>query len=159
VTVARHLFSGSDSGNVAGSSTFMLAWLGAWTVGGIMAIATLWRLLRPGTESVLQLSPETLAYREGRGPVELPFSVFSGSDQLKMWKTLWRKPTSAEIPRASVRNLKLERIEGTLRLTVDQGADRITIGADLGEPELEWLHGVLRDWIPERGSPREPALP
>jgi hypothetical protein len=79
-------------------------------------------------------------------------------EPMKILAALWRKPANVEIARASVRNLRLERIDGSLRLTVDKGAERITIGAALGEPELEWLHGILRDWTPERGSSREPAL-
>jgi len=75
------------------------------------------------------------------------------------WTALWRKPIRVELPRASARNPKLVWIGAGLLLTIDHGADRIEIGTGLEDSDLEWLHGVLCDWVQERRSLREAALP
>ena len=42
--------------------------------------------------------------------------------------------------------MRLERLGERLRLTMDHGPDRVEFGDTLGEPEKEWLAGVLRQW-------------
>ncbi len=153
VTVVRTLWRDSAST----PSLFLLAWLGAWTLVGVFAVATIWRLLRPSSESTLRLSADALAYHEGHSPPALygRGGLFGNRDQWEVPRALWRRRVKVEIPRAGVRNPKLERVGGELRLTIDHGADRVAIGRRLREPDLEWLHGVLREWIPDPGS----ALP
>lgn len=63
------------------------------------------------------------------------------------------------VPRSEVGAIKLERRVSEfsphpLTLTVDAGADRVSLGTRIGgqglkEPELEWLHEVLLGWKDE----------
>jgi hypothetical protein len=154
VTTLRQLLFQPATAN----QSFMLVWVTGWSVGGVMAMAVLVRTLLPATASSLRLTGEALSYREGRMPLTLPSRRAMADANLTSLASVFRRRAArVEIPRADARNPKLERVDGVLRLTVDRGADRITIGPGLREPELEWLHGILRDWVAERASPRAPS--
>jgi hypothetical protein len=136
---------------------FLLVWLSLWTLGGLGVISVVVGAFLPATESSLRLTREALCYRAGRMPPRVrAHRDTEAPDSVPM---IPRRPAPIAIPRAEVRNPKLERVDGVLRLTVDRGADRIPIGPGLREPEPEWLHGILRDWIIDRDSPRAPSVP
>jgi hypothetical protein len=54
-----------------------------------------------------------------------------------------------------IRGFVLDRVGERQRLTFDRGADRVEIGADLREPEREWLFAVLHRWH----APNHPLHP
>ena len=51
-----------------------------------------------------------------------------------------------EMDRDEIPGFRLDRVGERQRLCVDQGADRIEIGAALREPDREWLYVILEQW-------------
>jgi hypothetical protein len=50
-------------------------------------------------------------------------------------------------PRHTLADVRLERDEQAVRLTVQYRLSRVEIGATLGEADKAWLADVLRRWI------------
>jgi hypothetical protein len=48
--------------------------------------------------------------------------------------------------------IRLERVGGRQRLSLDWGAERVEIGRRLREPGREWLAEVLRRWAGQAPS-------
>ena len=51
------------------------------------------------------------------------------------------------VPRHTLGDVRLERNEQAVRLTVQYRSSRVEIGAPLGEGDKAWLADVLRQWI------------
>lgn len=102
-----------------------------------------WYTLRGPRWARLILGPEGLRYQPGRHVV--------------------KKKLCAErphvVPRPELGEIRLEPLEGRRRLTVDHGAERIEIGAELRDPEREWLAAVLRNWAGRPASTPRPTAP
>jgi hypothetical protein len=111
---------------------FISAWLAFWTFGGIAAMAALWALIRPPRPERLTFGEGELAYDPGTSSAS---EVNTG-----------RRGAVKTIALAELGKIKLVRLEGQQRLSIDHGADRIEIGPSLREPEREWLADVLRRW-------------
>jgi hypothetical protein len=137
---------------------FLIFWLGAWTVGGILVFFTLFRILRPTVPETLLLSQPSITYDSGVAPFQFSFSFRS---QMDMWKKLFQKRLRTEFDPIQIQTLKLREFDTGNRLTVDQGNKRIEIAADASELEREWLYELLKnefklwsvdfpDWMIER---------
>ena len=94
---------------------FMLFWLGAWTVGGVMITYCIYNLVKPLKPAILKLSIGSIRYETGTEPFD-PF----------MWDYRRRKEPSGffkrfrnkvyEVESASIQNLQLERLGERQRL-------------------------------------------
>jgi hypothetical protein len=123
---------------------FQIFWLFGWTVGGIFALTFLFRFLRCAGRTKLLLGINELTYKPSNPPItELllnktkqggnPF-VFIGEKTIKAKKQ-------------DINKLQLSYAGERLRLTFDIGAQRIEVGEYLTEPEKEWLHKTIENWL------------
>ena len=132
------------SGQQGTPNLFLAAWLGLWTIGGIMAMYTLWNLVRPARPESIWLGAGALRYDPGWIPRNLsrhnPFFDFVNPPA----KPSISRPM--EVSRSALTGFILDRAGDRQRLYFDRGADRVEIGATLREPEREWLFAVLRKW-------------
>ena len=123
---------------------FLVFWLGAWIIGGGMAMVMLTRLFRPARDERLLVYHDRLVHDPGSVPFD-PF-LWGGADRWRLWVEAFKRRRRTEIMRQGAREPKLERVGERLRLSIDHGAERTEIGEFLREPEKEWLLGVLREW-------------
>jgi hypothetical protein len=125
---------------------FHVFWLVLWTLGGGVAIWMLWALVRPTRPESVRLEIDRLRYDPGQRAMTPGY-----------WGWGWgwwgpppsespQKPRSVEAARSSIRGFVLERVGERQRLSFDNGADRVEIGAGLCEPEREWVFVVLQQW-------------
>ena len=120
---------------------FLLFWLVAWTVGGLFALTTLFRLLRPSRPERIILDPLSLTYQPG---VEIYHPEASKNCWTAVQNLRSRKPVTAQ--KNEIGEIQLDRVGERQRLTFDYGSERIEVGAYLQEPEREWLFGVIKSW-------------
>jgi hypothetical protein len=134
--VARDLVTGSGPPSLV----FLLAVL---TVGGGLAVWTLWAVIRPTRPESVRLEAEVLRYDPGRGPYD-PWR----RSRLPVWGHPPAPPPApaATVARSDIGGFVLEQVGGRRRLCLARGADRLEIGAGLREPDREWLFAVLRRW-------------
>lgn len=138
------LLGGAGPGG--GMNFFMLIWLTGWTIGGAYCMVLVYLYLRRQRPAFLELGRGEIIYETGTRKPDMRFnerrndfrSVFAGI-----------RSKQYRIPVRECRNLKLERVGEDLRLSVDHDSERIVIGASLGEPDKEWLHGLLAGVIRE----------
>jgi hypothetical protein len=121
---------------------FLVFWLGAWTVGGILAFFFLFRMLRPSVPETLLLSQHSITYDSGVAPFEFSFSLRSQRD---VWKKLFQRRLKTEFDPIQIQALKLREFDTGNRLTIDQGNKRIEIATGASEPEREWLYEILKN--------------
>src|SRR5262249_23020800 len=127
---------------------FLLFWLAAWTIGGAMAAAFLYRLLRPSVPETLRLGISGLVYDSGIPPLRYStygYSVRSSGGRKDAWGSLFPKRTIVTIDRRQLQSLRLRDTDSGNRLTVDAGAERLDLAQNAGEVEREWLYGVLAE--------------
>jgi hypothetical protein len=132
-----------------GAPPSLVFWLGVLTVGGGLAVWTLWLVVRPARPESVRLEADVLRYDPGRAPYD-------------PWRPdgLWGHPAPPERPHAfqvdrpAVGGVVLERVGGRERLCLNRGADRREIGAGLRDPEREWLFAVLRRWHSPKHLPQ-----
>jgi len=127
-----------------GADLFLLIWLGGWTCGGVFAMFLMVKIVRPGRPDSLQFESTRVTYLPGRK--QFNPSVFNPWDQMQRYKDLLTKSRPHVIEKASPEVFKLERLGDRQRLAIDVDSDRVEIGADLREPEREWLFAVLTQW-------------
>ncbi|MDR1283673.1 MAG: hypothetical protein LBK99_23075 [Opitutaceae bacterium] len=107
------------STGLRGAGWFMAAWLGGWTVGGIMAFYSVFRLVRGEPAEIVTLTSVELIHRKGK--------------------------TSA-YGRQSIGKIELDTSGGVHCLYIDHGADRVWLGEHIREPEREWLYEEIKEW-------------
>jgi hypothetical protein len=125
------------------AALFLIGWLGAWTVGGLAAMWALHKLLqRPRDESVT-LADDELIYDPG----SLSFEAIQNANNSRQTAQAFRKGIKpCTISLSQLGEIRLEHVGDAQRLSVDVGAERITIGQSLREPEREWLASALKRW-------------
>ncbi len=135
---------------VLGQASFgIVCWLAAWTAGGGVAIWQVWRMVQPSLPEAITLALDYLIYDPGRSWT--PPSNYRG------WgNTPIRRPWPGEtdeikepivVAKSRIKGFVLERVGERQRLRFDWGMLRIEVGANLTEPEREWLHGVVENWL------------
>lgn len=142
-TTAQKLWTEFQQGKPLES--FLLFWLCGWTVGGVFAVTFLFTLLRGAGKSQLLLGNYDLTYKPGRIPIS---SLYQRNRQqisnpLKMFTG--GKTISAK--KQEITNLHIGFAGDQLRVTFDLGAQRIEVGEFLTEPEKEWLHKTIENWL------------
>lgn len=95
---------------------------------------------------VLTLRQDALVYRRGTPPVgQRRGNLIWGTHDIS-WEPFGPR-RRLQATRGSVTNVKLVRLAGRQRLSIDRGAERVEIGRYLPEPDREWLADVLRLWL------------
>ena len=117
---------------------FLIGFQIAWGIGIYLLARAAGCLLRLRGESLV-LARETL--RSDLGWYQYFYDV----------RCDWGRPEPRArielIAKDEVDAVRLERIGGNQRLSVDRGANRIEIGRFLPEAEREWLASVLAGWV------------
>jgi hypothetical protein len=97
-------------------------------------------------------SVKLLLYRDRLVYTEWPHELFFGlvlEVTSRTVQSVWAPNVRSDsIPRHALGEVRLERSDEAVRLTVRYGvASRVEIGASLGEGDKAWLAEVLRRWI------------
>lgn len=132
-----------------GPHLFGFAWLGIWTLGGIMVILVLYRLVQPNRPESVTLGYDFFRHDPGRVPHILFYwsrRWWLAGHNADMWREFLRPRKPVQIRTDESGPIVLERIGERQRLRYDLGAERIEIGRLLREPEREWLAQVIREW-------------
>ena len=131
-----------------GLSGFLALWLAGWTLGGIFAGVMLYLLLRPQKPESITLEHNRLKYDSGSAPMNLfnPYWMMRKKQNFNLFSMMFQKRKTYEFTRSECPEFVLEGLGDDQRLRFDDGADRITIGECLKEPEREWLAQVLSAW-------------
>lgn len=111
------------------SQLFSIFWLAGWTVGGIWAACTLLMYLRPTMPAELTIENNELTYNTGLMRPQMSFSRGTRKKIKDIYPTIFRKEYKMHL--GSISNVKTERIEGDLKLTLDYNMKRIEIGNTL----------------------------
>ena len=102
----------------------------------------------PGRTEKLVLYLNRLVYSEWPHPRWVHFGVVMKVASRPVHPVVPDTFHSAGIPRDALGDVRLERSDEAVRLTVRYGvASRIEIGATLGDGDKAWLADVLRRWI------------
>jgi len=125
---------------------FLIFWMIAWTVGGLMAIRNVYILARPTKPERLTFDSISLNYKRGTVPFGGVEWNFGKRNNDELFKTFQKIKNKYSILKKDIGDVKLERIGENQRLTIDYGSERIEIGEFLQEPEREWLLEVLKKW-------------
>jgi hypothetical protein len=127
------------SGN---GNAFLIIWLAGWTVGGILAVLSLYRMVRPAIPESLTLKRNGVAYDAGVPPLQ--FDAFSRNRNPKqMWNVLFSKRVRVDFDRRQLQSLRLRETDSGNRLTIDADAARLDIAQAASEVEREWLARLL----------------
>lgn len=143
VSAVKTLFTGE------GPRLFMAVWLAGWATGGIFAGGMLYILLRPQKPESITLERDRFTYDTGAAPVNFmnPYYMMRKKQGvMNPFSMMFQKRKTYELPRNNCPAFVLEGLGDEQRLRFDDGADRITIGESLKEPEREWLAQVLGAW-------------
>jgi hypothetical protein len=136
-------FRDAGSKVLAGNApAFLIFWLCGWTLGGIGAAYTLFRVLRPSVPETLALRRNVVGYDSGVAPP--PFNSYRrNQNPISAWRSTFPKRLQADLDRNELQTLRLRETESGNRLTVDVEAQRIEIAAAASEVEREWLARLL----------------
>ena len=134
--VIRSLFEKGTP--AAGASAFEVFWLIGWTVGGIMALLFLLRLLRPTVPETLVFNSSSLDYDGGCPPFKYDSNQRQGEPS---FRTLFPTRVRVSLTLPQIRTFRLQ--DG--RLTVDIGIERKEVGVGLTVVEKEWLFETLKN--------------
>jgi len=121
---------------------FLVFWLAAWTVGGILAALTAYRILRPTVPETLRLRRGSVEYDSGIPSLELNTNRKNTSGR-EYWNSLLPRRLRASLDRRQLQTLRLRETETGNRLTVDLGAQRLELASQASEVEREWLARLL----------------
>jgi hypothetical protein len=120
---------------------FLLFWLGAWTVGAVLAAYTAFRIFRPSVPETLLLKRSGIDYDAGIPPLELN----TYQKRKNYWGSVFAKRLRTELGRQELISLRLRETEEGNRLTIDIGAKRVELASQASEVEREWLGRLLAD--------------
>ncbi len=137
--VAAFMMLTTSNGGL-GPKVFVLFWLCAWTVGGIFAIRTLRALWRSPVPESFRLRADGIAHDSGVSP---PPIGTSSKDNQQFWRKLLKRRVLRDFSNTDMLSLKMRETEGTNRLTIDVGAERIDLAESASEVEREWLFEYL----------------
>lgn len=131
-----------------GPSIFLAFWLAGWTLGGIFAVAMIYWLLRPQVPESVTMERDRLKYDTGSASINFmnPYWMMRKKANVNPFSMMFQKRKTYELDRSECPEFVLEGLGDDQRLRFDDGADRITIGESLKEPEREWLAKVLNAW-------------
>ena len=131
------------------TSMFLAVWLAGWTLGGIFAGVMIYSLLRPQKPESATLEHNRFRYDTGSAPMNFmnPYYMMRKKQNvMNPFSMMFQKRKTYELSRSECPEFVLEGLGDDQRLRFDDGADRITIGECLKEPEREWLAEVLNKW-------------
>jgi hypothetical protein len=143
VSAGKQLLTGE------GPNTFLSVWLAMWSLGGIFAGGMIYLLLRPQKPESVTLERNRFTYDTGSAPMNFinPYYMMrKKQNMMNPFSMMFQKRKTYELSRAECPEFVLEGLGDDQRLRFDDGADRITIGESLKEPEREWLAEVLNKW-------------
>jgi hypothetical protein len=136
-------FRDAGSKVLAGNAPmFLIFWLCAWTLGGVAAAFTLFRLLRPTVPETLQLKRNSVGYDSGIAPPQFN-SYRRFQNPLNSWRSMFPKRRQADLDRNELQSLRLRETESGNRLTIDVEGQRIEMASGANEVEREWLARTL----------------
>lgn len=122
---------------------FLLFWLVGWTLGGGFAVFQLYRLLRPVKPEKLVIDTTSLFFQRGTSPFNLSHKNSDEEGQKLQWLP---QKAKYNLEKNKVGKILIDNSFGRQRLTIDYGAERIEVGEFLREPEREWVYQVLQNW-------------
>ena len=102
-------------------------WLGAWTVGGILAAYSVFRIFRPGVPETFVLKRGGVDYDSGIPPLEL--NSYRKDAGRNYWSSMFSKRLRTELGRQQLQSLRLRETEVGNRLTIDVGAKRVDLAS------------------------------
>jgi len=143
VSAGKELLKGGGPG------LFLAVWLAMWTVGGCFAGGMIYLLLRPQKPESITLASDRFKYDTGSAPMNFmnPYYMMrKKQNMMNPFSMMFQKRKTYELARGECPEFVLEGLGDDQRLRFDDGADRITIGESLKEPEREWLAQVLNAW-------------
>lgn len=119
----------------------MIVVLCVFTYVGASLAFGIWALFAPDRPASIRLQAESLRFDPGRSKVSMRKRFFTRPSEK-------REPTPQSIDalRSEIRGFVLERVGEHQRLYLVRGDDRLEIGAELAEPEREWLFAFLQKW-------------
>ena len=128
--------------------TFVYIWLAMWTFAGVFVAGVVYRFLRPQIPESLTLKVDRFKYDTGLAPVDLSnmYWMMRRKRPANPLAVLWPKRKIYEFDRSRCPEFVLEGLGDDQRLRFDRGADRISVGDYLKEPEREWLAELLNRW-------------
>lgn len=132
-----------------GFNIMLVFWLAGWTLGGFFAGSMLYLLLRPQKPESITLERSWFRYDTGSASMNFvnPYYMMRKKQNMtNPFSMLFQKRKTYELARSECPEFVLEGLGDDQRLRFDDGADRITIGEFLKEPEREWLAEVLNTW-------------
>ena len=146
--LARHVADrisrrGLESSLAGNAPAFLIFWLCAWTLGGIAAAYTLFRILRPSVPETLTLRRNSLAYDSGVAPTAVQFLQAQPESDQRLALRAFPERVRAEIERKRLQTLRLRETESGNRLTLDLDATRVDLASTASEVEREWLAKIL----------------
>jgi hypothetical protein len=114
----------------------------SWTLIGVLGVGRdVWHLVVGDRPEGLTLTPGAVLHEPGRSdlldwvvPGQRGQPWRFGSGQVRL------------IRRSELGAVRLDRVPGRQRLTIDCGVERVEVGRGLAEPEREWLADLLRAW-------------
>jgi hypothetical protein len=127
------------SGN---ANAFLIFWLCGWTVGGILAVFTLYRIVRSPIPESLQLKRSGVTYDSGIPPFQFNSSWRSRNPK-DTWNAAFPKRVRIDLDRRQLQSLRLRETESGNRVTIDVDAARLDIASTASEVEREWLARFL----------------
>jgi hypothetical protein len=122
---------------------FLLLWLTFWTIGGMGAMFALHFLLKRPRDEAVTLGDDELQYDPGSAAIGVAGRMPNRQHSFRQWLKSQRPQT---IARTAIDQVNLRWVPGRQQLTLDMGVDRLEIGANLSEPEREWLGQALATW-------------
>ncbi len=141
-TTAQKLWTEFQQGKPLVS--FEIIWLGGWTVAGLSALSYIYPFLRDAGTTQLVLGNYELTYNPGRQPT----TEFLLNKTKQVGNSfIYTGGNNITAKKQDISNLQLIYIGERLRLSFDIGAQRIEVGEYLTEPEKEWLHKTIENWL------------
>jgi hypothetical protein len=135
----RDVGSKVRSGN---APPFLIFWLCCWTLSGVAAAYTLFRIVRPSVPQTLTLRRNSVGYDSGVAPPQ--FNTYKrNQNPFTAWRGAFPARVRAEIDRKQLQSLRLRETEAGNRLTLDIDATRLDLAQTASEVEREWLARLL----------------
>ena len=128
------------------SHLFITIWLLLWTIGGFLVSTIAYLILRPQRPEYIILKQNTFYYDSG---TNVPISMLLNMRKQMLypfgfWSAIFKKRIRMnEVSRDTV---KFVHEKNPSRIYFDVNFNRIIIGSDLSEPEIDWLYSQLEGW-------------